>query len=120
MADAIRKSELLNIHISDEKKEAQKENEEEEDDDEYLEELFEEVEVPQGESSKSAAKKRLEPQEVGSATIPSSKLPPAQRIFPLAYEPGMEEDVTYNRARVFPQPARSNDVQSLDEDDSKV
>lgn len=98
MDEAIRKSDLLGIP-------AQVEKAQEEAYDEFLEELFEDIEIP--ESSSLAKKPKL------SATreeeFSSRKLPPAQRIFPLAYEPAMEEDVTYNRARVFYDPPAEND-----------
>ncbi|KAI9489681.1 hypothetical protein BDB00DRAFT_602872 [Zychaea mexicana] len=85
MTETIRKAELLGIRLP-----ADDNAEESEDEDEYLDELFEEVELP---SSSSRAKKNEK----------NPRLPPAQRIFPLAFEPGMEEDVTYNRAHVFPE-----------------
>lgn len=84
--DTLRKADLLGIE------QQQQERDEEEDD--YLEELFEDVPLdgPSNQPSKDKKNGGL-----------STKLPPAQRIFPLAYEPGLEEDVTYNKAAVFPQ-----------------
>ncbi|KAI9256504.1 hypothetical protein BDA99DRAFT_516598 [Phascolomyces articulosus] len=90
--DTIRKSELLGIQLPSKEGEASDDN-----DDEYLDELFEEIDVP---SSSTRAR------------LSRSKLPPAQRIFPLAFEPGMEDDVTYIRTRLF------SETESIDEQGS--
>ena len=82
----MRKAELLGIQAPS--KEEQK-SDDDDDDDEYLDEFFEEVDV----SSSSPSSNRLR----------KATLPPARRIFPLAFEPGMEDDVTYNSARTFPE-----------------
>ncbi|KAI9323081.1 hypothetical protein BX666DRAFT_1883161 [Dichotomocladium elegans] len=63
------------------------------DEDEFMDELFENIEIPTRRDGPSRSKEEL--------FTPASKLPPAQRIFPLAYEKEMEKDVTYNRAAVF-------------------
>ncbi|KAI7854411.1 hypothetical protein BDC45DRAFT_125870 [Circinella umbellata] len=87
VAETTRKAELLGIQIPS--KEEQKSDDDDDEDDEYLNELFEEVDVP---SSSSTSKRQRKP-----------KLPPARRIFPLAFEPGMEDDATYNRTRTLPE-----------------
>lgn len=88
--DTLRKSDLLGI-------EQQQQQQDEDEDEDYLEELFEDV--PLDGSSNQSSEAASDRRNGGLST----KLPPAQRIFPLAYEPGLEEDVTYNRAAVFPQ-----------------
>lgn len=100
MDEATRKSDLLGIP-------AQIEKAQEQADDEFLDELFEEVEIP--ESSSLARKSKPSSNAAEEDKFSSCKLPPAQRIFPLAYEPAMEEDVTYNRTRVFYDPPPEND-----------
>ncbi|KAI8991039.1 hypothetical protein BDF20DRAFT_842327 [Mycotypha africana] len=73
--------------------------ESEEEDDEFVDELFEEVEVkPLASTSK----------ERSTAAVGSTKLPPMKRIFPLAYEPQMIEDPTYSGA-----PMIINDEESV-------
>ncbi|KAI9470622.1 MAG: hypothetical protein EXX96DRAFT_585109 [Benjaminiella poitrasii] len=56
------------------------------DDDEFEDELFEEIDLKQAKSITNDTQH----------TLSSSKLPPLQRIFPLAFEPNMIEDVTYS------------------------
>ena len=91
--DTLRKSDLLGIE------QQQQQDEEEED---YLEELFEDVPLDGSSHQESGATSDKNHDRL------STKFPPAQRIFPLAYEPGLEEDVTYNKAAVFPQPPRKS------------
>lgn len=91
--DTLRKSDLLGI---------EQQQQQEDEDEDYLEELFEDVPLdgPSNQPSGAASDRKN-----GGL---STKLPPAQRIFPLAYEPGLEEDVTYNKAAVYPQlPSKS-------------
>lgn len=76
------KAKLLHIQILH--REQKRINSDEiEEEDEFEDELFEDVDVP-------------EPSNNSNNAAESSKLPPTQRIFPLAYEPSMMEDATYN------------------------
>ncbi|RUP47848.1 hypothetical protein BC936DRAFT_145270 [Jimgerdemannia flammicorona] len=86
------------------------------DDDEGIE--FEEVPIPAnaGEgpsrSSKqhgSAAAGGDREKRLGSTTTSSKQLPPAHRVFPLAFEPEMEEDVTYARPKLYVSHAERED-----------
>ncbi|KAI7881282.1 hypothetical protein K492DRAFT_206977 [Lichtheimia hyalospora FSU 10163] len=97
--DTLRKSDLLGIE--------QQQQDGEEDD--YLEELFEDVPLDGSSNQEPAATSDTKHDGL------STKLPPAQRIFPLAYEPGLEEDVTYNKAAVFPQLPRKSQRESNDQ-----
>jgi UV-stimulated scaffold protein A len=86
--DATRKSTLLGIDTQVEN--ANKAAKSDDEDDEDIDALFEEVEVPTlDEPSTSVASDRQ------SAAIKSKKLPPVQRVFPLAHEPHMADDATY-------------------------
>lgn len=68
-----------------EKKNINSDDIEDEEDNEFKDEIFEDVEVELDRTK-----------EINSSTIPSSKLPPLQRIFPLSFEPNMIKDTTYN------------------------
>jgi hypothetical protein len=59
-------------------------------DEEDIDTLFEEVEVPTLDEPSTSVES-----DKPSTTIKSNKLPPAQRVFPLAHEPHMAEDATY-------------------------
>ncbi|KAI8578428.1 hypothetical protein K450DRAFT_272843 [Umbelopsis ramanniana AG] len=86
--DATRKSALIGIDTQVEN--ANKEANSDDEDDEDIDALFEEVEVPTlDEPSTSVASDKP------SAVVKSKKLPPVQRVFPLAHEPHMAEDATY-------------------------
>lgn len=82
-----RKAKLLNIEITHREVKPVTATSDEEDD-EYLDELFEQVDVPNSVNNTD--------QNIPS----SSKLPPLQRIFPLSFEPGMIEDATYSGPRI--------------------
>ena len=93
----MRKAELLGIEVPSKGEQKSDDDDDDDDDNEYLDELFEEVDVPFSSSSSKRLRK--------------AKLPPARRIFPLAFESGMEEDVTYNRARTFPEVDTTKTIQ---------
>ncbi|KAI8384875.1 uncharacterized protein BYT42DRAFT_563925 [Radiomyces spectabilis] len=96
MTEAGRKAKLLGIQVMERRKSKDdRGTAAEEDEDEFLNELFEEVDIPTETSEKAESSSG----KLGR-TISSTKLPPGQRIFPLAYEPAMSEDVTYSGARV--------------------
>ncbi|KAL0090738.1 hypothetical protein F4703DRAFT_1790693 [Phycomyces blakesleeanus] len=108
MTEALRKCRLLGITIPEfedpekalknktkikpKKNQQRNQNEDEDEDEEFGDERFEEIDVP---------KQGLDV-EKNPLTVDSRVLPPAQRIFPLAYEPGMSEDITYRGAFVSP------------------
>ncbi|KAI8078948.1 uncharacterized protein B0P05DRAFT_596799 [Gilbertella persicaria] len=84
--EAIRKCKLLGIEVYQPKPNSTSKLQiiEDNDDDEYMDELFEEVDID------------TENKESAKDTLSSSKLPPTQRIFPLSFEPSMMEDATYS------------------------
>ncbi|KAG0191307.1 hypothetical protein DFQ28_000482 [Apophysomyces sp. BC1034] len=97
MADVLRKAKLLGITASQHDKH-HLDGETDEDNDEFVDEIFEDVEVP---DLSILTSKENEASSNVNKTIYSANLPPAQRIFPLAYEPIMSEDVTYSGARAI-------------------
>ncbi|KAH8551528.1 hypothetical protein BGW37DRAFT_494019 [Umbelopsis sp. PMI_123] len=84
--DATRKSSLLGIDVQVESANKVANSSDEED----IDTLFEEVEVPTLDEPSTSVES-----DKPSTTIKSNKLPPAQRVFPLAHEPHMAEDATY-------------------------
>ncbi|ORZ18593.1 hypothetical protein BCR42DRAFT_411214 [Absidia repens] len=91
ISEVIRKVKLLGIELPpDRRRSSASGSQDAAQDDEFLDELFEDVELPDLQSSSEPSKN----------TIASSKLPPSHRIFPLSYEPGMTEDVTYSGGQV--------------------
>ncbi|KAI8335183.1 hypothetical protein BC941DRAFT_431491 [Chlamydoabsidia padenii] len=90
ISEAIRKVKLLGIELPSDHSNNNNTDDYGDDDDDYLDELFEDVELPQPGTSEPPSEH----------TMTSTKLPPAQRLFPLAYEPGMTEDVTYSGGQV--------------------
>ncbi|KAI8099896.1 uncharacterized protein BX664DRAFT_310820 [Halteromyces radiatus] len=113
IAEVIHKVKLLGIELPPDRRRSSTNgnqvNEQDEDDDEFLDELFEEVEIPDLPSSP--------PPSSSEHTIPSAKLPPSQRIFPLSYEPIMTEDVTYSGGQVLQQ-QQQQDSSALDNTDN--
>ncbi|KAI9030689.1 hypothetical protein CLU79DRAFT_731065 [Phycomyces nitens] len=101
MTRVLQKTRLLGITIPDscpkntlDNSKPKDENDNDDDDDdndnEFRDEWFEEIVVPkQAQASKTMH-------------IDSKALPPSQRIFPLAYEPEMAQDITYRGALVGP------------------
>ncbi|SAM09557.1 hypothetical protein [Absidia glauca] len=90
--EAIRKVKLLGIELPPDRPHHSSDNDDDNDDhidDDYLDELFEDVEIPE-----------LDSEVPSEHTITSTKLPPAHRLFPLSYEPSMTEDVTYSGGKV--------------------
>lgn len=85
--EADRKSHLLGIDLQVEQEEAKNDSE---DEDYFGDADFEEVEVPNIEDASHEA-------EASNARpmLEAKKLPPIQRVFPLAHEPQMSEDATY-------------------------
>ncbi|KAI8065481.1 hypothetical protein BC940DRAFT_334788 [Gongronella butleri] len=95
MADAVRKVKLLGIELPpDRRASRQGNNGADDDDDDDMDELFEDIEIPDH---------LADSQDINK--VASSKLPPSQRIFPLAFEPQMVDDVTYTGAQIE-QPAQ--------------
>ncbi|KAJ2964417.1 hypothetical protein NQZ79_g628 [Umbelopsis isabellina] len=85
--EAARKSNLLGIDLQVEQETAKNDSD---DEDDFGDTDFEEVEVPDFENVSHEA-------EASGArpTLEAKKLPPIQRVFPLAHEPQMSEDATY-------------------------
>ncbi|KAG2183361.1 hypothetical protein INT43_006367, partial [Umbelopsis isabellina] len=85
--EAARKSNLLGIDLQVEQEAAKNDSD---DDDDFGDADFEEVEVPDFEDVSHEA-------EASNARpfLEAKKLPPIQRVFPLAHEPQMSEDATY-------------------------
>ncbi|CAO3598941.1 unnamed protein product [Absidia cylindrospora] len=110
ISEVIRKVKLLGIELPPDRRRSSASDCQE---DEFLDELFEDVELPDLPSSSQPS----------TNTIASSKLPPSHRIFPLSYEPGMTEDVTYSGGQVQQQntasEANEDDRQQLSNNDIK-
>lgn len=104
--EAIRKVKLLGIELLPDRPHHSSDNGDDNDDhidDDYLDELFEDVELPE-----------LDSEAPLEHTITSTNLPPAHRLFPLSYEPSMTEDATYSGGRV-----QQADATTLDNDDHR-
>ncbi|KAF7732384.1 hypothetical protein EC973_005280 [Apophysomyces ossiformis] len=99
MTETLRKANLLGITLPSEDKPRQTDDQINEDNDEYSDELFEDIEIP---DLAEPAPESVQDDSKPSTTISSVHLPPSQRIFPLAYEPAMVEDVTYSGGLAIP------------------
>ncbi|KAM3581306.1 hypothetical protein VKS41_006131 [Umbelopsis sp. WA50703] len=85
--EATRKSNLLGIDLQVEQQSTKNDSD---DSDDFDDADFEEVEIPNFEDmSREAEASDARP------TLQAKKLPPTQRVFPLAHEPHMSEDATY-------------------------
>ncbi|CAO3654017.1 unnamed protein product [Cunninghamella echinulata] len=95
MAEVIRKVKLLGIEIPFDHRQSNNNNDQDYDDedDEYLDEIFEDIELPDISQEEPSTSK-------DHAHISNALLPPSQRMFPLSFEPHMAEDVTYNGPQI--------------------
>ncbi|ORX51975.1 hypothetical protein DM01DRAFT_1336966, partial [Hesseltinella vesiculosa] len=91
--ESIRKVKLLGIELPPNRRPSQLKDDEESDDD--MDAMFEEIELPD-----LATLDTVDIDESDITKVRNAALPPRQRLFPLAFEPQMVDDVTYAGAQV--------------------
>lgn len=92
--EIIRKVKLLGIELPIDYKQSNNDNQDDDDDDdEFMDEIFEDIELPDIPQSESSTSK-------DHSQVSNASLPPSQRLFPLSFEPHMADDVTYSGPQV--------------------